>query len=58
MAIQKRENQICGQEKQAIIPKAVLSERAIILDENTLDEIVSLSTDPLIWACALRGFHA
>lgn len=41
-AIQKPDNQICGQAKQAIVPKAALSERAIILDKDTLDAILFL----------------
>ena len=42
MAMEKRDNQICGQAKQAIVPKAALSERAMILDDNTLDEVLCL----------------
>ena len=41
-AIQKPDNQICGQAKQAIVPKAALSERAVILDKDTLDAILFL----------------
>ena len=48
MAIQKRDKQICGQAKQAIVPKAALSERAMFLDKDTLNAIVILETPILL----------
>ena len=47
-AIQERDKQTCGQAKQAIVPKAALSERALFLDKDSLNATVCLQTPILL----------
>ncbi|KAG8525628.1 uncharacterized protein KY384_009272 [Bacidia gigantensis] len=54
-AISKGDRGSCGQPKQAIVPKAALSERAIALDKETISTQVRLETPISLSGPALLG---